>query len=53
MDWRRRFLDIIFIERLWRSLQSERVYLHAFAGGGDTRWGIEAWISFYNGRQPW
>ena len=52
MDGRGRFLDNIFIERLWRSLKYECVYLHAFAGGSDARRGIEAWMSFYNHRRP-
>ncbi len=52
MDGRGRFLDNIFIERLWRSLKYECIYLHAFAGGSDARRGIETWMSFYNGRRP-
>ena len=40
MDGRGRFLDNIFIERLWRSLKYECVYLHAFAGGNEARNGI-------------
>jgi len=35
MDGRGRFLDNIFIERLWRSLKYECVYLHAFSGGRE------------------
>ena len=52
MDGRGRFLDNIFIERLWRSLKYECVYLHAFSGGGDARRGIGAWVTFYNDRRP-
>jgi len=52
MDGRGRFLDNIFIERLWRSLKYECVYLHAFSGGGEARRGIEAWMNFYNSRRP-
>jgi|TARA_B100001964_G_C14175284_1_gene573526 putative transposase len=52
MDGRGRFLDNIFIERLWRSLKYECVYLHAFSGGGDARRGIGEWIDFYNNRRP-
>jgi len=36
---RGRFLDNIFIERLWRSLKYECVYLHAFSGGREARQG--------------
>ena len=52
MDGRGRFLDNIFIERLWRSLKYECVFLHAFSGGRDARKGIGEWIDFYNNRRP-
>ena len=44
MGGRGRFLDNIFIERLWRSLKYECVYLHAFSGGLEARQGIGAWV---------
>jgi transposase InsO family protein len=47
-----RFLDNIFVERLWRSLKYECVYLHAWSGGSEARRGIGAWIDFYNQRRP-
>ena len=52
MDGQGRFLDNIFIERLWRSLKYECVFLHAFRGGRDARKGIGRWIDFYNNRRP-
>jgi len=52
MDGRGRFLDNIFIERLWRSLKYECVYLRAFAGGREARQAIGEWMSFYNHRRP-
>lgn len=52
MDGRGRFLDNIFIERLWRSLKYECVYLHAFSGGREARQGIGDWMTFYNHRRP-
>jgi len=52
MDGRGRFLDNIFIERLWRSLKYECIYLHAFSGGREARRGIGDWIDFYNNRRP-
>jgi putative transposase len=52
MDGRGRFLDNIFIERLWRSLKYECVYLHAFSGGREARQGIGDWMIFYNHRRP-
>ena len=52
MDGKGRFLDNIFIERLWRSLKYECVYLHAFSGGRDARAGIGRWVDFYNHHRP-
>ena len=45
MDGRGRFLDNIFIERLWRSLKYECVYLRAFSGGQDIDTGIERHVA--------
>ena len=52
MDGRGRWLDNVFIERLWRSLKYEEVYLKAYADGHEARAGIGAWIGFYNARRP-
>jgi putative transposase len=52
MDGRGRFLDNIFIERLWRSLKYECVYLHAFSGGREARRGVGDLMTFYNHRRP-
>ncbi len=52
MDGKGRFLDNIFIERLWRSLKYECVYLYAWSGGHEARAGIGRWIEFYNKRRP-
>jgi putative transposase len=52
MDGKGRFLDNIFVERLWRSLKYECVYLHAWGGGSEARTGIGRWIEFYNNRRP-
>ena len=49
MDGRGRFLDNIFIERLWRSLKYEAVYLHELRDGPDAERIIGSWIDFYNG----
>jgi putative transposase len=46
MDGRGRYLDNIFIERLWRSLKHENVYLMAYADGREARAGIARWIGF-------
>jgi putative transposase len=52
MDGRGRWIDNVFIERLWRSLKFECVYLHAFETGSELRAGLSRWISYYNGRRP-
>ena len=52
MDGEGRFMDNIFIERLWRSLKYECVYLHAWSGGGEAKAGIGKWIDFYNTQRP-
>ncbi len=52
MDGRGRFMDNIFIERLWRSIKYEEIHLKAFADGREARAGIGAWMSFYNERRP-
>jgi putative transposase len=52
MDGRGRFMDNIFIERLWRSIKYEEVHLKAYADGREARAGIGAWVSFYNERRP-
>ncbi|MFC0512544.1 IS3 family transposase, partial [Asaia spathodeae] len=52
MDGRGRWLDNVFIERLWRSLKYECVYLHAFETGSELRAGLAAWIAHYNGQRP-
>jgi putative transposase len=52
MDGRGRWLDNVFIERLWRSLKYEEVYLKGYADGREARAGIASWIGFYNGRRP-
>jgi putative transposase len=48
MDGRGRFLDNIFIERLWRSLKYEEVFIKAYASVAEARTGIGAWLAFYN-----
>ena len=52
MDGRGRWLDNVFIERLWRSLKYECVYLNAFETGSEARAGIGRWITFYNQIRP-
>jgi putative transposase len=48
MDGRGRFSDNIFVERLWRSLKFEEVYLKAYQNVAEARHGIAAYFNFYN-----
>ena len=48
MDGRGRWMDNVFIERLWRSLKYEDVYLKGYANGREAKAGISDWIIFYN-----
>jgi putative transposase len=52
MDGKARYLDNIFIERLWRSMKYECVYLHAWETGSQARAGIGRWMTFYNHQRP-
>jgi putative transposase len=48
MDGKGRYMDNIFVERLWRSLKYEEVYLKAYATVAEARTGMSAWLRFYN-----
>ena len=52
MDGRGRFLDNIFIERLWRSLKYEEIFLKAYGSVAAARGGIGDWLAFYNDDRP-
>ena len=52
MDSKGRFLDNIFIERLWRSLKYEEVFIKAYGSVAEARCGIGAWLVFYNNERP-
>ncbi len=52
MDGRGRYLDNIFIERLWLSLKQEVVYLHEITDGFQAKRVIDDWIEFYNSERP-
>ena len=51
MDGRGWWMDNVFIERLWRSLKYEDIYLKGYTDGREARTGI-AWIAFYNLQRP-
>ena len=52
MDGRGRWMDNVFIERLWRSLKYECIYLNAFETGSEVRQAIDKWMTFYNDKRP-
>ena len=48
MDGKRRWIDNVFIERLWRSVKYEEVYLHAYESLIQARTGLKKYFQFYN-----
>jgi putative transposase len=48
MDGKGRWIDNVFIERLWRSVKYEEVYLHAYANGSEARTALFRYFRFYN-----
>jgi putative transposase len=48
MDGKGRWMDNVFIERLWRSLKYEEVYLKAYNSVAQAKQGIDDWLMFYN-----
>lgn len=52
MDGKGRWMDNVFIERLWRSLKYECVYLREFDTGEDARREIGNWLDYYNTDRP-
>jgi putative transposase len=52
MDGRGRWMDNVVIERLWRSVKYECIYLHAFETGSEVRAGLRRWIGYYNADRP-
>jgi putative transposase len=52
MDGRGRWIDNRMIERLWRSLKYECIYLNAFETGSQARTGIGKWLGYYNTERP-
>ena len=52
MDGKGRSLENIFIERLWRTLKHECVYLHAWETGSETKAAIRKWMTFYKHQRP-
>ena len=52
MDGKGAWRDNVFVERLWRSVKYEEVYLKAYASVGEARASIGRYLDFYNGKRP-
>jgi putative transposase len=52
MDGKGAWRDNVFVERLWRSIKYEEVYLHAYKSVPEARAGIGRYLDFYNNRRP-
>ena len=52
IDGKGRWVDNRMIERLWRSLKYECIYLNAFETGSQARAGIGKWLAYYNAERP-
>jgi putative transposase len=52
MDGKGAWRDNVFVERLWRSIKYEEVYLRAYDSVGEARQSIGRYLEFYNGRRP-
>lgn len=52
MDGKGAWRDNVFVERLWRTVKYEEVYLKAYASVSEARASIERYLSFYNSTRP-
>jgi putative transposase len=52
MDGRGRALDNVFVERLWRTVKYEEIYLHVYATGEELQNGLMRYFGFYNHERP-
>ena len=52
MDGRGCWRDNVFVERLWRSIKYEEVYLHAYESVSAAKAGVGRYLDFYNRRRP-
>jgi len=50
-DGKGRWIDNVFIERLWRSVKYEDIYLRAYENGRDLQAGLTRYFDFYNRRR--
>jgi putative transposase len=52
MDGKGCWRDNVFVERLWRTIKYEQVYLHAYVSMEDAKMHLKAYLEFYNGIRP-
>ena len=52
MDGKGSWRDNVFVERLWRSVKYEEVYLHAYESVSAVKAGLSRYFDFYNHRRP-
>ncbi len=52
MDGKGRWVDNVFVERLWRSVKYDHVYLHAYESVSDAKQQLATYFNFYNTRRP-
>lgn len=52
MDGKGRWIDNVFVERLWKSVKYEHVYLHAYESVSEARQKLSAYFAFYNSSRP-
>jgi len=52
MDGKGRYTDNILVERLWRTVKYEEVYLKAYSNGREAKAGLDAYFHFYNTQRP-
>ena len=52
MDGKGRWLDNVFVERLWRSVKYEHVYLHAYENVSEAKQQLASYVDLYNTRRP-
>jgi len=52
MDGRGRVFDNIFVERLWRTVKYEEVYLHEYRTVNEARQHLDGYFHFYNTQRP-
>ena len=52
MDGKGRWIDNVFVERLWRSVKYESIYLHAYETPREMRVALARYFKFYNGHRP-